>query len=107
MNNDEQIENQVNQALDGSIENLSPEIRRNLNRIRIEAAENKPHPISFLKYASALSIVFAVVMGWQLISGAPDVQEDLFAEVLQEDFEMLDDLEFVYWMVEAETSDVL
>ena len=109
--NDEQLEDQVNQALDNSIENLSPDVRRNLNRIRIDATEGKARPRSFLKYASVLSVAFAVVVGWQLMPSLTDVQDDLFAEVLQEvlqeDPEMLDDLEFVYWMAEVETSGTL
>jgi hypothetical protein len=108
---DRQLEDQVTQALDNSIENLSPDIRRNLNRIRIEATEAKARPRSFLKYASVLSVAFALVVGWQLMPGSIDVHDDLFAdllqEVLQEDPEMLDELEFVYWMVEVETSGTL
>ena len=107
MNDDELLENQVNRALDNSIENLSPDVRRNLNRIRIEAAENKTRPSFFLKYASALSVALVVVIGWQLMPGSPDFQEDLFAEVLQEDLEMLDELDFVFWMAEVESSDTL
>lgn len=104
---DTQLEDQVTQALDNSIENLSPDIRRNLNRIRIEATEAEARPRSFLKYASVLSVAFALVVGWQLMPGSIDVQDDLFAEVFQEDPEMLDELEFVYWMAEVETSDTL
>ena len=105
--NDEQLEAKVSQALDNSIENLSPDIRRNLNRIRIEATEGKSRPRTFLKYASVLSVAFALVVGWQLMPGSIDVQDDLFAEVLQEDPEMLDELEFVYWMAEVETNATL
>ncbi len=107
MNNDEPIENKINQALDDSVENLSPEIRRSLNRIRIEATEKKASKNYLLKYAGALGVAFAFVIGLQLMPSTQSGQVDLLAEVPQEELEMLDELEFVYWMSEVETSDTL
>ncbi len=106
-NLDKAIESQVNQSLDASIDNLSPDIRRKLNRIRIEAAEKKPRRFNFLQTASALSISLAIFWGLMLTPTETPVTEEIYAEVLQEDLEMLDDLEFIYWMVEAEESALL
>lgn len=101
--NKNSVENKVNQALDNSIEELSPDIRRRLNQIRIDAVENKHHPFSYMKMASAFSFVFVAFLGWQFIPTQEHIPDSLFADVLQEDIEMLDELEFVYWMAEIES----
>ena len=105
MNNDEPIENKINQALDDSVENLSPEIRRSLNRIRIEATEKKASKNYLLRYASVLGVAFAFIIGLQLMPVTQSDQVDLLAEMPQEELEMLDDLEFVYWMAESDSSE--
>ncbi len=108
MKNDHQtIEEQANYALDDSIENLSPEVRRHLNRIRIEATERKNNRSLFFKTASVFSLVAIAFVGWQLKSPNENVQEIPFAEVLQEDLNMLVELDFYYWMAEAEESAIL
>lgn len=110
MTQDKSVENQVNQALDDSVEDLSPELRRRLNQIRINAVEKKSRKIPLWKLATALSVFFAVTLVWQL---QPVKQDDFstlyselaYSEVLQEDLDMLNDLEFVYWMAEEVTEE--
>lgn len=97
------IESSINQSLDQSVENLSPEIRRSLNRIRIKATTKSKPRLVLIPLASALSLSLAVFMGWQLIP-QPAAEETVFAEVLEEDFEMLEELEFVYWISEGAES---
>ena len=99
---DQSIEERINLALDTSVETLSPEIRRRLNQARIKAVEKQSRPRYYWKAASAFSIMFALVVGWQLRAPPMQTEETPFADVLQEDLEMLDDLDFVYWMVEEQ-----
>ena len=106
-NQENSLESQVNEALDHSIDNLSPDIRRHLNQARIKASEPKANKTLFWKSASAFSLAFALVIIWQSQTPQNESTETLFAEVLQEDLEMLDELEFVYWMSEEEPSATL
>lgn len=101
------IEEQINRALDNSIEALSPEVRRRLNQARISATEKKFSSPIYWKTASAFSLVFALAVGWQLLETPMPIDDTPFADVLQEDLEMLDDLEFVYWMAEEQQSAAL
>ena len=98
------MDEQVNEALDQSVESLTPEVRRKLNQARMVALEKKRRFTPTWKLASGVSFVFALLLFYQFTS--PPVEEKLtpFAEVLEEDMEMLEDLEFVYWMVEEESS---
>lgn len=98
------IEEQVNQALDSTVKDLSPEVRRRLNQARISATEKTSSPRIYWKTASAFSLVFALAVGWQLLPTTVPIVDTPFADVLQEDLEMLDDLEFVYWMAEEQQS---
>jgi len=104
MNDSTSIENQVNQSLDESVENLSPEVRRHLNQSRIKALEVKVHshwrlsPIQ--KIAAGVSFLLVVSFSWQFMSQPVDDAVTPFAAVLDEDLEMLSDLEFVYWLAE-------
>ena len=105
MNDKNSLENQINQALDDSVESLSPDVRRRLNQIRIEATEKKSGRSPMLKFAAAMSFLFVLTLSWQLWQPLEEVTNSSFAEVaffevLEEDPDMLDDLEFVYWMAE-------
>ncbi len=104
---DQSIEERINLALDTSVETLSPEVRRRLNQARIKATEKQSRPRYYWKTASAFSLMFALAVGWQLLPPPIQTIETPFADVLQEDLEMLDDLEFVYWMAEEEQSATL
>ena len=111
MNDESSIENQVNQALDESITNLSPEVRRSLNQSRIKALEVNAHsnwhlsPIQ--KLAAGVSFLLVVSISWQFLSSPQEEMITPFAAVLNEDLEMLTDLEFVYWLAEESESAVL
>jgi len=107
MKDDRQLEDSVNQALDDSIENLSPDVQRRLNQIRIEATQKQTQAYPLWKTAGAMSFALAMVVSWQFWPANNEVPIDPFAEVLQEDLEMLEELEFVYWMAEEEESAVL
>jgi len=100
MTDEHTLENRVNQALDDSVDSLSPELRRQLNQIRMKAIEKKSHKMPLWKMASAFSVLMTVTLAWQFNSQQSDVAITPFAEVLNEDLEMLDDLEFVYWLAE-------
>ncbi|TQV84921.1 DUF3619 family protein [Aliikangiella coralliicola] len=100
MNDNPPVEDQVNQALDDSIENLSPEIRRRLNQARIDAVAQKQKSRPLWKLASAFSFLLAITLGWQFWSAPNEEPMESFAEVYQEDPELLEELEFVYWMAE-------
>jgi len=106
-NSNHSLESQVNEALDSSVDNLSPDIRRQLNQVRIKATETRTNTKLFWKSASAFSLAFALVIVWQFQTPENENIETPFADVLQEDLEMLDDLEFVYWMSEEEPSATL
>ena len=107
MSDNSDIENQVNQALDDSIENLSPDIQRQLNRMRIEATQPKRTRLPMWQTAAAFSVMLAVVAGWLMMPQTPEMPLEPFAEVLEEDLDMLDDLEFAYWMAEEAESAAL
>ncbi len=120
MNDDEKLslENLINDALDDSIDELSPEVQRRLTPMRIKAAQAKEKSSwcglnSSWQLATAFSIAFAVIVSWQMwptLDKTPLIEvADLspFAEVLQEDLEMLEQLEFVYWMAEESESATL
>lgn len=101
--NHDALEKQINQALDSSVENLSPDVRRSLNQMRLSATERKKKLKRLVPLTTSLAVTFAVILGWQL-TDKPLIEESPFAEVLQEDLEMLDDLEFIFWMNEAADS---
>lgn len=98
------IEEQVNNILDTSVENLSPEIRRRLNQARMGAIENKGRTSWLWKTAGSFSLVAAILVSWQLTPVSETEGLTPFAEVLQEDLEMLEELEFIYWMAEEQIS---
>ncbi len=110
------LENSVNSALDESIEELSPDVRRRLTMMRTNATQTKERLTWFdyaasWKTATAFSLVLTVTVSWTFWPNqvATPMQEvaDLspFAEVLQEDLEMLNELEFVYWLAEENDSE--
>ena len=103
-NSDQSIESLVNRSLDASIENISPDIKRRLNQIRMEAIANKRPAFSFFKLAATTSFVLMMFLGWQLQPTGDLTQNNLFADLPTENLEMLDDLEFYYWMSEEAQS---
>ncbi|MCP4273923.1 MAG: hypothetical protein GY781_18525 [Gammaproteobacteria bacterium] len=98
--NDMAVEEEVNQALDDSVENMPMLLRRELKKIRIEATECQSNAFPIWKTATAFSFMFAIALGWQLWPTQKEIPLTPFAEVLEEDLDMINDLEFVYWMAE-------
>lgn len=99
------VEQVAKQALDASVDSLPPEIRRRLNQARHAAIQTKTTQtksgLTYWKAASAVSFTLALTLGWQLWPGSDPLPPEPFAEVLDEDLDMLEDLEFVYWVAEA------
>jgi len=104
---DDLFEAQINDALDKSVEDLTPDIRRQLNQARIKATKKSSRAGLFWKSATAFSIAFVLVITWQSQIPQNNNTETPFADVLQEDLDMLDDLEFIYWMSEEADSATL
>jgi uncharacterized protein DUF3619 len=101
---DNSLDESVAKALDRSIENLSPDIRRRLNQARISALGNKPRSSYFIKAASTFSFAIALAIAWQLMPNEKVNMDTPFAEVLQEDLELIEQLDFIYWMTEEKES---
>jgi len=110
---DKSLENLINNALDESVEELSPDVQRRLTPMRViasQAAEKNTAGFGTpWKLATAFTVVIAVSVSWNMW---PEIEQNVdlvnlaaaevspFDEVLQEDLEMLDELEFVYWMAD-------
>lgn len=100
---DDLIDQRVNQALDSSIESLTPDVRRRLNQARLATAESSHRPfMPMLRWAGALSIALTVLVIVSIDNKPQPSSIEPFAEVLQEDPEMLEELEFVFWMTEEQ-----
>ena len=100
MSDKQPLETRINENLDASVENLDPAIRRRLNQARISALEKRNKPRINWQLTTAVSLVMVLAFSWNLIPQTSVESEPLLAEVLQEDLEMLDDLEFIVWMSE-------
>jgi len=94
------IEDAVNRNLDASIDNLDPAVRRRLNQARIAAVATRSSPRVSWRFASAVSFALIVSLSWNFLPPSTAEPEVLLTDVLQEDLEMLDDLEFIVWMSE-------
>ena len=108
------LEKRVNGALDDSIEELSFEVQQRLTQMRKVATAPKAQ-IRWINYAAswktATAVLLIVSLSWNFLSPQDEKLSievaDItpFAELLQEDLEMLDELEFVYWMAEESDSE--
>jgi hypothetical protein len=118
--NEKSLEDLINNALDESVEELSPEVQRRLTPMRVIASQAAEKNTSGFgtswKLATAFTVVVAVSVSWNLWPEIDpnNISVELataevspFDEVLQEDLEMLDELEFVYWMAEENAIDSL
>ena len=104
------LNERVAEALDESVESLSPEIRRKLNHIRLSAVEKKSNQFFGWKQVTVMGVLVMAVISTQFLpeQGEPLnntianlSDDDLFnQELLMEDPEMLADLEFAYWIAE-------
>lgn len=96
-------------ALDNSIEHLDANTLSRLNQARHRALAQTEKPRLFnsqwLKAGAFAVLLVTVINGWLFIS-TPDIQQidtDAFELVIaNEDFELLQDLDFVAWMIEQE-----
>ncbi|MEE4243923.1 MAG: hypothetical protein V2I33_00850 [Kangiellaceae bacterium] len=103
---DQFVEQIVNSALDHSVELLPTEVQRGLNSARVTALQSKPNGFRLYHWATAASVVMALVIVSQLSTTNQDsvreIPNDPFAEVLSEDLDMINELEFVYWLAEEQ-----
>lgn len=105
------IEQAVIAALDDSIEHLDAYTLSRLNQARHHAIDRakKPHWINsqWLKAATVAILMVAVINGWLFFSTTEVQQmntEDIDLIVASEDFELIQDLDFVAWMIEQENA---
>ena len=101
----------VVESLDNSIEHLDANTLSRLNQARHRALAQAGKPRLFnsqwLKAGAFAVLLVTVINGWLLIS-TPDIQQldtDAFELIVaNEDFELLQDLDFVAWMIEQENA---
>jgi hypothetical protein len=103
------LQESVIESLDQSIEHLDAHTLSRLNQARQRALALTEKPRLFnprwLKAATVAVLLVTVINGWQFLS-TPNIQqmntEDFEMVVANEDFELLQDLDFVAWMIEEE-----
>jgi hypothetical protein len=93
-------------SLDESVEHLDARTLSRLNRARHEAlaTHEKFHPIrpSWLTAGTFAVLFVSLMTGWMLFSapGKAQLSPDEFEQVVaNEDFELMQDLDFVAWMI--------
>lgn len=99
----------VVESLEHSIEHLDANTLSRLNQARHRALDQAVRPrllnSQWLKAATFAVLIVTVINGWLLLS-TPDVQhmntDDFELLIANEDFELLQDLDFVAWMIEEE-----
>jgi hypothetical protein len=107
--NDQTLLNQVIGSLDQSIEHLEGRTLSRLNQARHRAlaipARSHPFNAQWIKAGAIAAIIFTLVNGWMIFS-TPDIQtmatDDLELIIINEDFELMQDLDFFTWMIEQE-----
>ncbi len=99
----------VIESLDESIEHLDARTLSRLNqaRHRALAQTEKPHLLNpqWLKAATLAVLLVTVINGWQFFSSSNIQQmntDDFEMVIANEDFDLLQDLDFVAWMIEEE-----
>ena len=119
MNQKENWEESINEALDQSIDDLSPSIKNQLAAARAEASSRLSPATPFWRntwhYAAACSLLLSFGLAWFLLpstldqvdnasfgDGSQEIADAQLEEVPDEDFELLNELEFVYWMSEED-----
>jgi len=103
------LQQSVIDALDDSIEHLDAYTLSRLNQARHRALAQAEKPRLFnpqwLKAATFAVLLATVINGWLFFS-TPNIQhmntDDFELIVANEDFELLQDLDFVAWMIEQE-----
>ncbi|PHS18608.1 MAG: hypothetical protein COA86_07930 [Kangiella sp.] len=116
-NDDSQVEKRVNDALDSSIEDLHPDIRRKLNQARIKALQSTTAMPFFKKpvWKIAGAVGFVITLSFITISNKQELSErsNTIAEnsgtekpmifensLSNEEIILLENLEFALWMAE-------
>jgi len=99
----------VIESLDESVEHLDAHTLSRLNqaRHRALAQAEKPRLLNpqWLKVATFAVLLVTVINGWQFFSTSNIQQmntDDFEMVIANEDFELLQDLDFVAWMIEEE-----
>ena len=109
--NDERLTKVMVGSLEQSIEHLDAYTLSRLNQARHRALAQAQRPRLFasqwVKAATFAILVVTVINGWMLFS-TPDVPrpntEDLELVIANDDFELLQDLEFIAWMIEEDNA---
>jgi hypothetical protein len=100
----------VVESLDDSIEHLDAHTLSRLNRARHKALAQAERPGLFnsqwIKAGTLTVLLVTVINGWLFFS-APEVQQQMNTDdfeliIASEDFELMQDLDFVAWMIEQE-----
>jgi len=103
------LQQSVIESLDESIEHLDAHTLSRLNQARHSALAHveKPRLLNpqWLKAGTFAVLLVTVINGWLFFS-TPNIQQmntdDFELIVANEDFELLQDLDFVAWMIEEE-----
>ena len=103
------LQESVIESLDESIEHLDAHTLSRLNQARHHALAQAEKPRLFnpqwLKAATAAVLLVTVINGWQFFS-ASNIQQmntdEIEMVMANEDFELIQDLDFVAWMIEEE-----
>ncbi len=121
----EKVEKTLNRALDQSIEQLSTSTLSDIAQVRrqalkhLSARNNKVSLIDIAKkwllmpsitvgLPAALAIMITISMQYTKVESIPELPlAMMITEVPNEDFAMLEDLEFVAWLAENEQSVLL
>ena len=103
------LPNPVVDALNQSIEHLDGHTLSRLNQARHRAlatpARSRLHNVPWLKAAALTAVILALVNGWMMYT-APEFQtlptDDFELIMINDDYELMQDLDFVAWMIEQE-----
>lgn len=101
------MEKTVAQALDESVEQIDATTLSLLNQARHRAVESARPRWQFQRMSAAAAIVCTLVVSVILVqqirapSGVP-AMSDADMNIFQEDIEMLEELEMMYWLAEQE-----
>lgn len=108
-NMDKAVKETLVSSLDHSIEHLDAHTLSRLNQARNRALDQGSQPRLFgsqwVRAATFAVVVFTIINGWLMFT-TPDLQQmntdDFELLIANEDFELMQDLDFVAWMIEEE-----
>jgi len=101
------LQESVIESLDESIEHLDAHTLSRLNQARHHALAEKPRLLNplWLKAGAFAVLLVTVINGWLLFSTSkiqPMNTDDFEMIVASEDYELIQELDFVAWMIEEE-----